>query len=51
MNKYETPVIEKQEFEAQDVIFTSNQETLPEMLIKKGSQIGNIDSEQFSIFN
>ena len=51
MNKYETPIIEKQELDAIDVISTSGEENLPDELITKGSQIGNIDSNQFSMFN
>ena len=51
MNKYETPIIEKHELDAEDIILTSSEEILFQTLITKGSQVGNIDSNQYSIFN
>lgn len=51
MNKYETPVIEKMELNAVDVILTSPEIPNPEELITKGAQIGNVDSNQFNMFN
>ncbi len=49
MNKYETPVIEKHEFEAVDVILESATDTA-DFLITRGAQIGNLDSNKFNMF-